>query len=475
VLPATSSTIWTQTGQPARDPLRGARQADVVVIGGGIAGLTTALLCAREGRDVVVLEARRVGSGTTGRTTAKVSALQGLQYRTLQHHHGPKTVRQYGQAQLAGARWIDETIEAGGIDCRWERRPALTYATDAESRRHIEQECAVGREAGLDLELTGTDLPFPTMGAVALADQAQFDPQAYLDGLATELDRIAVIHEGSRVRAIKGHGPHRAVTDDGSVTAPTVIVATLLPIVDRGLFFARAEPKASYTLAVDIEAECPTGMYLSASSPTRSLRTAWADDREVLVVGGGGHTVGRQQPTSTEYERLHAWAHTHFGVREVLGRWSAHDYVPSDHLPWAGPASPLTPTVLATGGFGKWGMTNATAAALALTDRVLGRHDGPSAAWAGAFDVLRPSLAGLAQTARINGGVAVHLAQGWLRPPTDGSGRHRRVICTHLGGICTWNDAERTWDCPLHGSRFETDGTILTGPATRDKAADDDA
>jgi hypothetical protein len=245
-------------------------------------------------------------------------------------------------------------------------------------------------------------------------------------------------------------------------------VATLLPIVDRGLFFARAEPKASYTLAVDVDGELPRGMYLSASSPTRSLRTAWDGDREVLVVGGGGHTVGREAPTTPQYEELLAWAQQHFAVQDVTARWMAHDYVPADQLPWAGPASPMTPSVLVAGGFQKWGMTNGTAAAAVLADRILGRPDGPSSPWARVFDVVRPSLHGAKQAAQLNAGVAAEMAKAWVRPPSDAGGRRRRVVCTHLGGVCRPNDAEGTWDCPLHGSRFEPDGTILSGPATRD-------
>jgi hypothetical protein len=197
------------------------------------------------------------------------------------------------------------------------------------------------------------------------------------------------------------------------------------------------------------------------------LRTAWAGDREVLVVGGGGHTVGRQRPTTPEYEKLAAWAGAHFDVGEVTDRWFAHDYVPHDHLPWAGASSPVTPSVLVAGGFAKWGMTNGTGAALVLADRILRRGDGPSSGWAGVFDPFRPSLRGVKELGRINGGVAVHLARGWARPPAMPRRGHR-VVCTHLGGVCNWNDAERTWDCPLHGSRFEVDGTPLTGPAVAD-------
>jgi glycine/D-amino acid oxidase-like deaminating enzyme len=470
VLPSTSSTIWADPARAPRPALAEDREADVVVVGAGIAGLTTAVLLARAGREVVVLEARRVGAGTTGRTTAKVSALQGLRYRTLVGQHGTDVARRYAAAQLDALAWIDDAVTERTIECHWERRPALTYGTDAASQRDITDELRAASAAGLDVDEILPGLPVETTGAVVLSDQAQFDPQAYLDGLAAELDERpgAVIHEGARVRSIRGVGRQRVATDQASVVAPVVVVTTLLPVVDRGLFFARAEPKMSYTLAIDVENRLPAGMYLSASSPTRSLRTAWHGDDELLIVGGGGHTVGREAPTTPEYEALLGWADDHFRVRDVVGRWSAHDYVPSDQLPWAGPSSPATPSVLVAGGFQKWGMTNGTAAALVLADRILGRDDGPSAQWAGVYDVFHPSVHGLQESARLNAGVAVHLVGGWTRPPTDRAGRRRRVVCTHLGGVCRPNDAEGTWDCPLHGSRFEPDGSILSGPATRD-------
>ncbi|MBV9952279.1 MAG: FAD-dependent oxidoreductase, partial [Acidimicrobiia bacterium] len=412
----------------------------------------------------------RIGAGTTGRTTAKVSALQGLRYRELVRRHGVETARRYAAAQLAALEWMDQTVRSRSIDCHWERRPALTYATDARSQREVDEEREAAAAAGLPVDQISPALPFPTTGAVVLTEQAQFDPLAYLDGLADELDALpgAAIFEGARVRSVRGVGRPTVVTDLGSVVAQTVIVATLLPITDRGLFFARAEPKMSYTLALAVDGPLPSGMYLSASSPTRSIRTAWRDDEEVLVVGGGGHTVGRSSPTSAEYEALEAWSNEHFPVREVLERWSAHDYVPADQLPWAGPSSPLTSSVLVAGGFQKWGMTNGTAAAMVLADRVLGRSDGPSAPWASTFDVLRASAHGLEETVRLNGGVAFEMASGWIRPPTDDGGRRRRVVCSHLGGICRPNDAEGTWDCPLHGSRFAADGSVVSGPATRD-------
>jgi hypothetical protein len=278
------------------------------------------------------------------------------------------------------------------------------------------------------------------------------------------------------------------VTDAGTVRAPHVVVATLLPIVDRGLFFARAEPKSSYLVALRTDGEVPRAMYLSADAPTRSTRTAPNGTSTVLLVGGAGHDTGRGRPTGERYHELASWAAEHFPVREVVARWSAHDYVPVDHLPFVGSATPLSPDLLVATGFEKWGMTMGTAAGLALAERLSTATSVRTREWADLFSPGRASLRGLANAARINADVAVRLASDWLSPESepdaDGAGgRHRdglqpvgepshgaqavSVVCTHLGGICEWNDGDRTWDCPLHGSRFEADGAVLTGPATR--------
>jgi glycine/D-amino acid oxidase-like deaminating enzyme len=247
-------------------------------------------------------------------------------------------------------------------------------------------------------------------------------------------------------------------TEAGTVAAQHVVVTTLLPITDRSLHFALGEPKASYTIAVEVDGPIPDGMYLSAGSPTRSLRPALdADGKPLLIVGGGGHTVGRRTPTLPEYEDLAAWAAQHFPVRRVVARWFAHDHVPVDHLPWAGPLSHLEPHVLGAGGFAKWGMTNGTAAAHVLAARITGAEPPP---WADVYRPHRPSRAGASSAVRVNAAVATHLVGGWLH-------QRPKVVCTHLGGICTRNEAEHTWDCPLHGSRFDDDGTVVAGPAVR--------
>jgi glycine/D-amino acid oxidase-like deaminating enzyme len=463
------TTPWSVDRPPVRAPLHGRHDADVVVVGAGIVGLTSAVLLARAGRSVTVLEAREVASGTSGRTTAKVSALHGLRYRRLEDRHGQAVARQYADAQRAGLAWIAQQA-AAAPQAHLERARAVTFATSRTGATELHAELSAAQRAGLTVApLDDDDLPFATSAAIWLADQAQIDPAGYLHALAAELDASpnVALHEGSRVQRVHGRHHHEVTTDHGSVRAPVVVVATLLPVVDRGLHFARARPVSSYLVALRAGEPVPEGMFLGIDEPTRSLRTAPdtapAAAGRLVLVGGEGHPTGRGGRTEARYAALVDWARRHLRAEEVVARWSAHDLAPVSGLPWVGPASPATPGVLVAGGFDKWGMTTGTAAALALTDRILRDGEHRSAGWSELFGPSPADLRSLASTVRLNAEVAGRMASGWARRALPGGPPAK--TCTHLGGSCTWNDGDRTWDCPLHGSRFATDGTVLAAPA----------
>lgn len=465
---------------------------DVVVVGAGITGLTTALLLARAGRSVAVVEARHLGAGTTGGSTAKVSLLQGTQLSRISRRHPDAVVRDYVTANREGQAWLARFCADHGVEAQ--RRPAYTFATSDSGAKSARGEYDVARGAGLDVTwLERVDLPFPTTGAARLDDQLQLDPVELLDALAREAEAHgATIIEGVRVRRVTGTDPVRVVTDMGVARADTVVIATNMPILDRGAFFARAKPARSYSLAFRTPEPAVDGMYLSADSPARSLRDAPDPSGSLLLVGGNGHKPGAPVSEQQKLDELRRWTATHFPKAEETHAWSAQDYVPHHALPFVGPVLPGRDEVLVAGGFAKWGLTNGPAAALALSGRILGGHQ----EWAAIFEPWRSrELRGAIDSARTNGEVGIEMTWGWLRPvfhpgagapPDEGEGTVRldrvgtptasarvdgvesrvSAVCSHLGGVVRWNDAERSWDCPLHGSRFGPGGEVLEGPAT---------
>ncbi|MGY2702317.1 FAD-dependent oxidoreductase [Nocardioides sp. HB32] len=431
---------------------------DVVLVGAGLTGLTTAALAARAGRSVLVLEGRHVGAGTTGGSTAKVSLVQGTRYSRISRRHPTSVLREYADANAEGLAWIVRFCEDHGVG--YQRRPAYTYATTPAGAKSVRAELDALHKAGLEQAewVDEVPLPYPTTGAVRMDDQAQLDPMELLEALAAHArEHGAVIAEGVRVRRVQGHGPSRVVTDAGDAGAATVVVATNMPILDRGAFFARAEPTRSYGLAFRGSGRLVDGMYLSADGPTRSLRDAPED---LLLVGGEGHKVGADTSERGHLDRLRAWTAEHFPGTEETHAWSAQDYVPHHALPYAGPLLPGLGGILVAGGYSKWGLTNGVAAALALSGRMLEGHQ----PWAAAY---RPwssrELTGIPDALRINAHVALEMTSGWVHRLAT---RDDPPVCTHLGGVLRWNDAEESWDCPLHGSRFRPDGAVLEGPAT---------
>jgi glycine/D-amino acid oxidase-like deaminating enzyme/nitrite reductase/ring-hydroxylating ferredoxin subunit len=490
------TSIW-EARHPREDrpPATVSGEWDVVVVGAGITGLTTAALLSRAGRSVLVVEARHLGAGTTGGSTAKVSVLQGTQFSQIARRHPTSVLRQYAQANLEGQAWIRRFCEDHGV--AHQERPAYTYANSASGERSVRAELEALHQAGIE-EATWVDeapLPYPIRGAVRLPGQGQVDPLELVGTLAADAQHHgATIVEGARVRRVQGRDPHTVVTEVGSAAATTVVIATNMPILDRGAFFARAKPARSYGVAFRTAAQAVDGMYLSADAPSRSLRDAPAADGDgsVLLVGGAGHKTGAPTSERQRLDGLREWTLGYYPDAVETHAWSAQDYVPHHALPYVGPILPGADDLLVAGGYSKWGMTNGVAAALALSGRILGGH----LEWAAALEPWSTrEIGGLPQSARLNAEVAVEMTAGWIRPlrglvgarpasdgegvvrydhlgtPTatadvDGTERAVSAVCTHLGGVVRWNDAERSWDCPLHGSRFDTGGEVLEGPAT---------
>ena len=494
---AKKTSVWVDTAPAPRlhPQLDGDVHADVAVIGGGIVGITTALLLAEAGASVALLEAGRLAGGTSGYTTAKVSSQHGLIYDALRSKHGREKARRYGEANEAALAWIAARVQRDGIDCDFRRQPSYAYVTSASDRKQVEQEAEAAIEAGLPAELVEeTPLPYAVEAAVRFERQAEFHPRKYLFALAEKLDALDGARIFERSHAVEvGDVEGRQVVKSpgGRVLAERVVVATHYPFLDRSLGFARLSPMRSYAIACRIAGTPPEGMHISGDSPTRSIRASpMADGDELLLVGGEGHKTGTESDTELRYERLEAFAREHWDVRSVEHRWSAQDPATLDRIPYVGRISPRDDRVFMASGFAKWGMTGGTAAALLLTDLCLGRE----AMWADLFDPNRLTLRQSApRLVKENAQVAARFVGDRIRHADkrpienlragegaivehdgervaaarddDGTLHAVSARCTHLGCLVQWNNAERSWDCPCHGSRFGVDGTVLEGPA----------
>ncbi|MDI3330771.1 MAG: FAD-dependent oxidoreductase [Micrococcus sp.] len=491
------TSLWLDTHPvPATgaDRLTPDERYDTVVAGAGLTGLATAVLLARAGQRVAVLEARSVGAVATGNTTAKVTLLQGTTLAEISRHQSVRVLRSYVEGNREGQSWLLRYLDEQGVD--YQRRPAYTYATTEEglARLHAEQEADLA--AGLEVTwTTDTELPYPVAGAIRLEDQAQIHPMQVLDSLAAEFRRRGGrLVEGVRVTGAGFRSPLTVQTTAGEVRAVRLVLATGVPVLDRGGYFAKLSPNRSYAQSYRVPGRIPRGMYLSADSPSRSLRTAPVDGGELLVVGGNGHVVGRSASPQAAVDNLEAWTQEHFPGAERTHAWSAQDYRSANLIPFVGTLPRGGGHIYLATGFNKWGMTNGVSAALRISAQILGG----SVDWAKPMERRLTTPSDLLTGLKDNAAVGARLATGWAsaelrplpdEPPAEGQGvvgrEHGRpvavstvdgvtcrmsAVCTHLGGIVSWNDAERSWDCPLHGSRFAADGSRLEGPAVKDLA-----
>lgn len=473
-------------------PLR----VDVAVVGAGIVGLTTALLLAREGVRVAVLEADRVGGGVSGASTAKVTSAHGLAYDELERRHGSDAARTYAQAQEGALGWMRDHVRDRDIACDWRARDAYTFTEDPDWREELEREADAARRAGLPVaDAAEVPEPFRAVAGLRVLHQAEFHPTRYLLALAAEVEELGgAVHERSRATGVKEADPCVVTLATGAeVLCGQVVVATHAPFLDRGGYFARLAAERSYAVALAAPSgSLPDGMFYATGDRTRSVRVIPGDREDLLVVGGAGHKSGQRRADDAPFEELAAWGRERFRVGAVRHRWSAQDLHSVDGLPYVGHYWAASRRLWVATGLRKWGYTNGTAAAMVLAQRIHGRTH----PWAGLFDAdrLRPIAAG-PRFVRENANVARRMIgdplRTRLRAPAvedlepgqgrivrregrkvaayldeDGSTLHLcSATCTHLGCELRFNDSERSWDCPCHGSRFDTRGAVLEGPA----------
>lgn len=498
-LPGMAESYWLATSpETAFPPLGGDGQADVTVIGGGIVGVTTAFLLKRAGLTVILVDAYRIVTGTTGHTTAKVTSLHQLIYADLIDRFGSTKARQYADANQAAIETVASLVREYAIPCNFERKPAYTVAESADDREKVATEADAAKSLGLPAAFTEeVPLPVETHGAVRFADQAQFHPRNYLLLLAGHIPgEGSVIFEMTRAVSIdEQDGGVTVRTDRGLLRSDHAVLATHYPIYDiPGAYFARLRPSKSYALGLRIGEPFPNGMFINTSGAAHSWRSQPAAGGEIAIVTGAEHDTGKVTDTRACYRNLEAYARSVYPVRSIDYHWSAQDYMTPDGVPYIGPLAPGHGRVFVATGFGKWGMTNGTAAGMILADLIQDRTN----PWTEVFDPARfgkgPAPPAWVRGALQSAGETVETDTDRLTreaatiPPGEGKvieiggrkvavyrGEHGALhtldpTCMHMGCTVAWNNAEKSWDCPCHGSRYDALGKVIESPTVKDLA-----
>ncbi|PZO36172.1 MAG: FAD-dependent oxidoreductase [Pseudanabaena frigida] len=468
---------------------------DVAIIGGGIVGLTAATLLKRAGKTVAVIESRQVAAGVSGHTTAKVTALHQLIYADLIKQIGQQKAKLYAESNLAGVEQVATFVSEDQIDCDFSRQSSYTFAEPDSELDQIKDEVQAALKLGLPATfVTETSLPFAIAGAIKLDNQAQFHVRKYLLHLAKNITGDgSYLFENTRVQKVDEGDSCYVVTDLGVITAHDVIVATNLPILNLGLFFAKTYPERSYIVGAKIApSNAPVGMYIGSGESSHSIRTTPYEDGLLLLVGGEGHKVGTDSNTEERYQKLESYARDRFGIDTFAYRWSNQDMVSFDKLPYIGNLTPFNKHIYVATGFSLWGMSKGTMSAMILSDLILGK-DNP---YTELYDSLRVTPFVTVESVKQEANVITHwigdrfkgLLSSSFSEVAKGEGKLLTIdnekvaayrdeqgtvhavsaTCTHLACIVSWNNAEKSWDCACHGARFSCDGKVIQGPAIKD-------
>ena len=492
-------SLWLKQSVPSYPSLTENKTAEVGVIGGGIVGIITAYLLAKAGKKVTLIEARDILSGVTGNTTAKISAQHGLIYNELINTFGEKKARLYYEANRDGLNLIKDISESLSIECDFETRDASVFSTSSKGKKQIEKESQAYQKLLIDGTLTNgqvDELPFETTAALTMPKQAQFHPVKFLAPLLKEIEKLGgEIYENTRaVKVCKGK--MRVHLENGSsLDCEKVVVATHYPFNDfNGLYFSKLSIERSYLLAAKVNNPVPQGMYISAESPSRSLRSARSESgEEYLLIGGDGHQSGKSHThTNVHYRNLENFGKAWFDLQNAPYHWSAQDLTTLDKVPYIGQMTRSSENIFVATGFNKWGMAMGATAGQLFTDMILNRDN----QYSDLFDPTRNKLKGkdLQQFTKKNVAVGKDFVVKHAKRPdkaaenlaidegglvtvngkkvggyrdSDGQLHLVKTNCTHMGCGLDWNDAERSWDCSCHGSRFSYKGDVLDGPAVK--------
>ena len=463
-------------------------ETEVCIIGGGLTGLTTAYYLSKHGKNVVILEKSKICSHTSGNTTAKITSQHGLFYNYLIDSIGKHSAKQYLDANEQAIKDIEEIIKTENIECDFEKQDAYIFTQDVDQIKKIKQEVEVLHQLYYDAEyVEKIDLPIDILGAIKFKNQAQFNPCKYALGLEKLIN--GQIYENTKVIDLERNGDYYIIsTENANVKAKYVVIASHYPIINTpGYYFLKMYQVTSYLIAVETDNKF-NGMYINAEEPTLSFRMA----NNMILLGGMSHKTGAKIDLANSYKFLEDTANSMFDNVKVKYRWNTEDCVSLDKIPYIGKFSHLMPNVFVGTGYKKWGMTSSNIAGKIISNKILGIENEyeevftstrlkplknykefgnmvKEAGYSLIINKLKESPEHL-QDIEINQGKIVEIDGVKVGVYKDEKGDIHAIkpVCSHLGCELSWNNLDKTWDCPCHGSRFSYDGKSLYEPSIKD-------
>lgn len=469
-------------------------ETEVSIVGAGMVGVTLAYLLHQQGIKFVLLEKDKVLSSTTANTTAKITSQHGLFYSYLIQNFGKEFAQKYLYSHENAISSIEYIIKSQNIDCDFEKQDAYVYTCSEEKVQEIVTETEMVKALGFQAEFCNeVDLPFKTLGAIKFPNQAQFHPIKYANGLLEKLPADC-IYENSKVVDVKKEGQHyKTYTENGSVKSKYVAITTHYPIIDfPGVYFMKMYQDRSYVVAADIKRDLFQGMYISAEEPVTSFRTAKYGDKRLLLVSGSKHKSGdNNSKLDDNYKNIENYIKMLYSKANILYRWNTQDCITLDKVPYIGEYSKLMPNVFVATGFKKWGMTTSYVAAKIISDKILG----VDSVYEDIYSSTRVEpIKNIKEIGNMLKQTAHSLVLNKITPPiikyedlkigTGGVVNYKgmklgiykksedevyavKPYCAHLGCELSWNNLEKTWDCPCHGSRYDYEGNLLNEPSKK--------
>ena len=490
-------SLWIETTKDKINckTLEEDEKTEICIIGGGLFGLTTAYYLTQYGKKVVVLEKDKIGEKVSGNTTGKITSQHELFYTHLVNDYGKEYAKKYLEANEQAIKNIENIIKKENIDCDFIIQNSYVYTTNESEIPEIENEIDVVNSLGKKAKfVTDIDLPIKIKGAIEFDKQAQFHPRKYMLGLANSVLKKNKIYEHTTVVDVEKKEDYYIIyTNTGKIKAKYVVIATHFPIINiPGFYFVKMYQSTSYIIAIETNSKLPEGMFINVKEPIYSFRTADYNGKKILLIGGCGNKTGEPIPDNSHYEKLEKKAKEIYPDCKVIFKWNTRDCISLDKIPYIGEFSKMMKNMYVGTGFKKWGITLSNVAANIISDEIMGKEN----EFADIFtatrmkpiknrweveNILKETVNSIAlnkfkiepyniEMIENDNGAIVEINGENVGIYKDIEGKIYAVKpnCSHLGCLLSWNNIDKTWDCPCHGSRFDYMGKNMYEPAIKD-------